>query len=156
MSRQDTSVALDLGRMGGRSIWEARHLPGTCHQTMQLIFRALATVGIQEYVRHLLFGLLFTAFPAHYLWTYQGPVPPPVYLLIVGNTVLYPFARFGYLAVVDYIVGGNVFIWNTWIFLAFKLMTMLACWLLAIFIAAVVVIVLTAQQIWRNRRPTRH
>lgn len=118
---------------------------------MQVIFRALASIGVHEYVRHLLFGLIFTAFPLHYVLTYQGPVPLPIYLLIVGNTVLYPYARFGYAATVDYLLGGNVFIWNTWIFLLFKLTVMLACWVLAIPLALLVIAWIAARYWWIGR-----
>jgi hypothetical protein len=118
---------------------------------MQLIFRALAHIGMPAYIRHFFFGLLFTAFPAHYVATYQGPVPFPVYLLIAANTFLYPVARYGYLSVVEYVVGGNVLIWETWVFLFLKLVTMFVCWLFALPLAPLVIVWLLVGQWWSER-----
>ena len=56
-------------------------------------------------------------------------------LLSTINTFLYPYSRFVYESVVDFVLGENVFIVNVIFMLAIKLVSMLFCWLFAIFIA---------------------
>ena len=50
------------------------------------------------------------------------------------NTLLYPYARYVYERIVDFIMGDNVFYVNAIWFLVFKFLTMFICWALAIFI----------------------
>jgi hypothetical protein len=58
-------------------------------------------------------------------------------LMLVLNTLLYPYSRFVYESVMDFIIGRNVFFVNAILMLAVKLMTMLLCWSLAIFVAPI-------------------
>ena len=50
------------------------------------------------------------------------------------NTLLYPYARYVYERIVDFIMGDNVFYVNAIWFLVFKFFTMTMCWASAIFI----------------------
>jgi hypothetical protein len=91
----------------------------------------------QYYVRHFLFGLEFPAFL--YFMTTRSPHPMPIgmILLLVVNTLLYPYARFVYEGVMSFIMGGNVFFVNAALMILVKLFTMLLCWIFALFIAPV-------------------
>lgn len=53
------------------------------------------------------------------------------------NTLLYPYARFVYESIIGFIMGDNIMISNIYIFLGWKALTMLICWLAAIFIAPI-------------------
>lgn len=50
---------------------------------------------------------------------------------------LYPYARFVYESIIDYILGNNVFFANTILVLIVKLFTMIFCYSFAIFIAPI-------------------
>jgi len=88
------------------------------------------------YWRHFAFGLMFPAF--FYFSLHDNPGPPAplfVYLLVMTNALLYPYARFAYEGVVAFILGENFFFINMWVMLFAKFLTMFACWLFAMFIA---------------------
>lgn len=57
------------------------------------------------------------------------------FLTILLNTILYPYARFVYESIVEFIMGDNILITNVIIALPVKFITMSVCWLYAIFIA---------------------
>jgi F0F1-type ATP synthase assembly protein I len=61
----------------------------------------------------------------------------PFVLMMVVNTLLYPYSRFVYESVVNFIMGENVFFVNAILLLAVKIASMLFCWLCAIFVAPV-------------------
>jgi hypothetical protein len=93
--------------------------------------------GLQPayYFRHLFFGLMIPALM--YLGSKDSAHPPSweIYLYWFGSTVLYPYSRFVYESIVGFIVGDNVFYLNAWILLFWKLLTMFACWALAVGLA---------------------
>lgn len=71
-------------------------------------------------------------------------------LWLTVNTVVYPYLRFVYETVTDFILGDNVFILPTVILLPWKLVTMFLCLAMAIFVARVrlagIYIYLTSQE----------
>ena len=89
------------------------------------------------YFRHLFFGCLFPGFI--YLSTKNNihPLPWNAYALFALNTLLYPYSRFVYESVVGFILGRNVFFMNGWVFVIAKVVTMTACWALAMAIAPI-------------------
>jgi hypothetical protein len=89
------------------------------------------------YVRHFLFGLLFPVFICITTNGGKYPLSFPILLMFSVNTLLYPYSRFVYESVVDFIIGRNVFLVNVILMLAFKVATMMLCWGLAIFIAPI-------------------
>lgn len=107
-------------------------------------------ISLQYYIRNFLFGSLFLVFTA-YVMTHDGNIQDlmsDAVLLAVINTFLYPYARFAYETIIEYIVGDNVFIVNTLVLVVSKLITMLVCWSAAIFIAPVGLIYL----FYRNQK----
>lgn len=109
------------------------------HPIIQKTFGGLTR---QYYTRQLFFGSLFLAF---YLWFvfgtgHAGQQPAKAMILsawFVVNTLLYPYSRFVYESVVDFIVGSNVLFGNVFVMLFVKAITMALCWVFAIFIAPI-------------------
>ncbi len=58
-------------------------------------------------------------------------------IMLAINTLLYPYARFVYESVVDFIPGNNVFFVNAVLMMSIKLVTMMLCWGAAIVVAPV-------------------
>lgn len=89
------------------------------------------------YVRQFIFGAGMTA---ALLWLPLGTdneITVGFALWLIVNTVLYPYSRFVYETVTDFILGNNVFILPTVVLLPWKLVTMLLCFAFAIFVAPV-------------------
>jgi hypothetical protein len=57
--------------------------------------------------------------------------------LMMVNTLLYPYSRFVYESVIDFIVGQNEFFVNAALMLVIKLMTMMVCWTCAMIVAPI-------------------
>jgi len=94
------------------------------------------------YLRHFLFGLMFPVLTYFTLRDNLYPLPFRGYVLIVANGFLYPYARFVYEGIIDFVIGDNIFFIGAWPMLLVKFLTMYACWLLAPFIAPVAFIYL--------------
>ena len=60
-----------------------------------------------------------------------------MYIYIAISALLYPYARFVYESIVNFIMGDNVFFINAFVLLAWKFMIMMMLLLFAIFIAPV-------------------
>ncbi|MBO7476179.1 MAG: hypothetical protein J6T36_04535 [Campylobacter sp.] len=60
-----------------------------------------------------------------------------MYVFIAISALLYPYARFVYESIVNFIMGDNVFFINAFILLAWKFMVMMMLFLFAIFIAPI-------------------
>ncbi|AOK11005.1 hypothetical protein [Burkholderia vietnamiensis] len=104
-----------------------------------IIAKSFGGLSTQYYVRQFLFGLIFPALLLFVLSRGSKPVAIPVgaLLFFAVNCFLYPYSRFVYEGIVDYIVGRNVFFLPALVVLFFKWMTMALCWSCAIFIAPV-------------------
>ena len=106
---------------------------GGMHPVLQ---KTLGGLSREYYVRQFLFGLIFPVI----IFLPRGVenwslALLPLALISIVNTFLYPYARFVYESMVGFIFGNNVFVMPAVILLFIKLMTMLLCWSLAIFIA---------------------
>lgn len=99
-----------------------------------IIQRTVGGLSAACYGRHFFFGCMVFGFIL-YASTRSGPVNPAVWLLFVLNTFLYPYARFAYESVVGFIFGKNVFVVNAVLFMAVKFVSVITCWMAAIFIA---------------------
>jgi hypothetical protein len=58
-------------------------------------------------------------------------------VILIINTLLYPYSRFVYEGVIGFIMGENVFFVNAFLVLLTKAITMILCWGFAISIAPV-------------------
>lgn len=104
-----------------------------------LITKTIGGLSAQYYFRHFVFGLIFPAlfFAAANSGNASQSVSIGTYIFMAVNTLLYPYARFVYEGIVNFIMGSNVFFVNAFFMLAMKAMTMGVCWAGAIIIAPV-------------------
>ena len=89
------------------------------------------------YLRQFICGLTFPLLM--FLMTSSGkyPLQLGIVALMMVNTLLYPYSRFVYESVIDFIVGQNEFFVNAALMLVVKLMTMLVCWSCAMIVAPI-------------------
>lgn len=101
---------------------------------IQKTFGGLSTT---YYIRQFLFGLIFAAFICYTMFMANQEIKLLPLLFVAINQLLYPYSRFVYEAIVEYIMGNNVIFANPILFFSIKLMTMALCWACAIFIAPI-------------------
>lgn len=90
----------------------------------------------QYYFRQLFFALLI----AGVMFWFKTAIRPPTPALMVWlgvNTLLYPYARFVWESIVEFVVGQNMFFLPAIVLLVFKFATMMLCWQMAVLIAPV-------------------
>ena len=92
----------------------------------------------QYYIRQFLFGLIF---PAIFIFILSrgeaNSISFFMILLWTVNTFLYPYSRFVYESIVEYILGDTIIISNIIVLVITKYITMAICWAAAIFIAPI-------------------
>ena len=97
-----------------------------------MIRRSFGGLTADYYIRHLILGAMVPVL----LFVTSGPravsMPASLYLAVVVNTLLYPYARFVYERVIGFVMGRNVFIVNAILALVVKAVTMAFCWSVAI------------------------
>ncbi len=105
----------------------------------QIIAKTFGGLTRQYYVRQFLFGLIFPSILVFgfYQGDPQASMSVGAAALFIANTFLYPYSRFVYESVIDFIMGDNVFWVNAFMMLTVKFVTIALCWSLAIFIAPV-------------------
>ena len=103
-----------------------------------LFWKTFGGLAAAHYLRHFFFGLMF---PVLTYFSLRDSVYPPPLLgtcaFVAANTLLYPYARFVYEAIVDFVLGSNVFYGNAGVALFVKFLTMYLCWFCALLIAPV-------------------
>ncbi len=102
-----------------------------------VIAKTFGGLSPQYYGRHFVFGLIISAFYVFMLSRSPHPMQVGFFLLILINTLLYPYSRFVYESVVSFVMGSNVFFVNAIVMMVVKMFTMLICWGFAIFISPV-------------------
>jgi len=102
-----------------------------------VIAKTFGGLSPQYYFRQFVFGLIFPAL--FFFMSSIGTMPMNATMIVVlaVNTLLYPYSRFVYESIVNFIIGENLFAINALLLLMVKLMTMAICWGSAIFIAPV-------------------
>lgn len=102
-----------------------------------VIAKTFGGLSPQYYFRQFVFGLAFPLFI--YFMTSKGthPIQISMVLLMVVNTLLYPYSRFVYESIMNFIMGQNAFWVNAFFMLFVKLITMALCWVFALFIAPI-------------------
>ncbi|RQT96912.1 hypothetical protein DF146_14565 [Burkholderia cenocepacia] len=104
-----------------------------------IITRSFGGLTRPYYIRNFLFSLIF---PTVFIFissfgkeSLPGGLLALVLIFMAVSCLLYPYSRFVYESVVNYIVGRNMYFVNAALMLVVKFMTMFLCWYLAIFIA---------------------
>jgi hypothetical protein len=105
----------------------------------QVIAKTFGGLTKQYYIRQFIFGLIF---PAIFIFSFsqssqQVTIPLSSIGLFIVSSLLYPYSRFVYESVVNFIMGGNVFWVNAIMLIIVKFITMALCWSFAIFIAPI-------------------
>ena len=92
----------------------------------------------EYYFREFIFGLIFVIL-FFYPYYVKGMTIPPigVFLTAILSQILYPYSRFVYHSVMDFIFGNNMFVVNAFLMLILKFLMMMICWFFAIFIAPI-------------------
>ncbi len=101
----------------------------------KIVSKTLGGLSPQYYFRHFIFGLLFAGFFAWTLTQSKNPIEVGAIAFGVINTIFYPYSRFVYESIMDFIMGDNTFFLNALLMLVVKFFTMFLCWSFAIFIA---------------------
>ncbi|HBC3568526.1 TPA: hypothetical protein KD091_004638 [Vibrio parahaemolyticus] len=89
------------------------------------------------YLRHLFFGLAMTILFSWGMFVSDNPAKWTNISAFVAFGVLYPYSRFVYESVLGFVFGENVFFVNAFLLLITKIITMVMCWVLSIFIAPI-------------------
>lgn len=114
---------------------------------MQSIFsKTFGGLSPAYYFRQFLFGSIFPAFIFFFASNAGKPIPYQMVLFALISTVLYPYARFVYEGVMNFILGDNIFFVNAFVMLFAKFTTMLLCWAFAVFIAPIGLVYLYFRQ----------
>ena len=102
-----------------------------------VIAKTFGDLSASYYFRQFIFGLIFPVL----IFLMTGPGKHPLQIgtafMMMVNAFLYPYSRFVYESVLDFIVGQNEFFVNAAFMRIVKLMTMLVCWSCAMIIAPI-------------------
>jgi len=101
---------------------------------MSFIKKTFGGLSSPYYLRQVFFGGIFSAF-LFVLLSQGGDKRIFSYFIFIANTFLYPYSRFVYESVADFIFGDNVFFVNALFLLVAKFITMLLCYGFAFVIA---------------------
>ena len=111
------------------------------HSILKKTFGGLSK---EYYFRQLFFGALISI--AYGLLVYNlsqshksgsSWLLPFLFVWFTLSALLYPYSRFVYESIVDFVIGGNWFLLPAVLMLFVKLLTMVICWGGAIFIAPI-------------------
>ena len=109
---------------------------------MSFLSKTLGGLSRAYYTRQFLFGLIFFIFIvaiSYNGYNYTGNTSILVTNVILGLIclLLYPYSRFVYESIIEYILGDNLFFVNAPLMLVTKLITMAICFVFSIFIAPI-------------------
>jgi hypothetical protein len=106
-----------------------------------VIVKTFGGLSRQYYLRQFVFGLIVPAMIWFFISHAKRPMPFSAasigIALMVINSFLYPYSRFVYESIIEFIMGRNVFFVNAILMLVTKFVTMLLCWYLSLLIAPV-------------------
>ena len=98
------------------------------------VFKGLTS---EYFLRQLFFGALIAGLLIYMDFQGRGEVNYGLIAMAVINTILYPYSRFAYESIIEFLLGNNMFIHNILVFFIWKFFTMTLCWGLAVFIAPI-------------------
>ena len=109
---------------------------------MSFLSKTLGGLSKAYYTRQFLFGLIFFIFIVAisyngYNYTGNTSILVKNVILELICLLLYPYSRFVYESIIEYILGDNVFFVNAPLMLVTKLITMAICFIFSIFIAPI-------------------
>jgi len=102
--------------------------------------KTLGGLSKEYYFRQLFFGLIIFGIAAWPEFQSNSPTKASAIIIFAIFTLLYPYSRFVYESIVEFVVGDNTF-WASGFFLylafCFKIIMMCVCWALSVFIAPI-------------------
>lgn len=87
------------------------------------------------FIRSFIFGALISILFIYMFSQRPKGLDYGFFLIFIINMVLYPYSRFVYETIIDFILGGNVFYVNSGLMIFTKSLTICLCWTFSIFIA---------------------
>ena len=99
-----------------------------------VIRKTFGGLSLGYYFRNLVFGLILFALFV-FLLSRGGSLPFGQTIFFGANALLYPYSRFVYESIFDFVMGNNVFYLPIAVVMFGKIMMMVVCFLFAIFIA---------------------
>ena len=99
-----------------------------------VIRKTFGGLSLGYYFRNFIFGLIIPAFCVFIFWD-RGGMPLNMTLMLAVNTLLYPYSRFVYESIVDFVMGNNVFVLPIGLMMLAKILMMIVCFGFAVFIA---------------------
>jgi hypothetical protein len=102
-----------------------------------IIEKTFGGLSMPYFMRHFVFGLVISIFVVFMSARSPSGISFGLIFISIISAGLYPYSRFVYESIVDFIMGNNVFFINIFVMLFVKAMTMVMCWALAIFIAPI-------------------
>lgn len=102
---------------------------------MKQIFRfTFGGLSREYYFRQLFFAALISAVYIA-IGMNMTKFPPSMAAFAVVNAVIYPYSRFVYECIADFILGNNIIVSQALMLMTWKIGTMLMCWACAVLIA---------------------
>lgn len=106
-----------------------------------ILSKTLGGLPPGAYARHFILSLIFPAFFL-FINKQSGWHPPHEDIMYFILTLLYPYSRYVYGALAEFVTGGTTFLMPVWLLLFWKIFTMGICWTAALVIAPVGLILL--------------
>lgn len=104
---------------------------------MNLFYKTLGGLKASYYIRNFIFGAVISAIFGCIISNSSSGLTTGSIILIIINTIFYPYARFVYEQIIAFVMGGNVLFINAIMMLTVKVFTMMMCWAFSIFIAPI-------------------
>ncbi len=101
----------------------------------EIIKNTFGGLSKEYYIRQLIFSFIICSFVIYITLNSRNPSQIAAIFFLVVNTFLYPYSRFVYESMVNFILGENVLYSNIILTLFVKSTTMLLCWAFAVLIA---------------------
>lgn len=107
-----------------------------------LLMKTFGGLNLAYYLRNFVFGAVICGFFIFMEYHTTQSIKEHSFnygatLYFIVCTFLYPYSRFVYESIINFIVGDNLFLLNALVLLIAKLFTMILCWGFAVFIAPI-------------------
>jgi hypothetical protein len=102
-----------------------------------VLAKTLGGLTTQYYFRQFFFGFGMAVVMYFFMSLGTHGVPIPMIFFMAVTTLLYPYSRFVYESVVNFIMGDTVFFTSISLMLGIKFVTIAMCWAFALFVAPI-------------------
>jgi hypothetical protein len=102
-----------------------------------LLEKTFGGLSLQYFMRQFIFGVAISVFVGFMAARGPSGISVSLLLMCIISALLYPYSRFVYESIANFILGENTFFVNAFLMLFVKIMTMVLCWSFSIFIAPI-------------------